>query len=281
MLDDIINTVNELVFRAINAIEEGLNNAPPETLGFKSTDGANVHEQKQNEIDGGIVQLESLLNATVDKDFDKFEIYTLRNILAVGHEEEDLAPWVQLEHYKGLDLDAAGQNDGLSVEDVQLRRKKLQETAKLNAMLKAEEARNAAVLTQLHGLVGGAESPFAFLTQSQQTSTSANAQPLNQNTQYALSQLPALRQLLQQLKDSLQTLPNARHAKDDENSTDARRRRYIESQSRRALGRRGIEPENGDALAASSGRKVARDEVEGMEAVVQALGGAREERMEE
>lgn len=230
------------------------------------------------------MQLESLLNATVDKDFDKFEIYTLRNILAVGHEEEDLAPWVRLEHYKGLDLDAAGKESGLSVDDVQMRRRKLQETAKLNAMLKAEEARNAAVLTQLRGLVGGAEgqaSPFAFLASSSHTSTSSNTQPLNQNTQYALSQLPALRQLLQQLKDSLQTVPNARTAREDPNGADAKRRRYIESQSRRALGRRGVEAENGEALAASSGRRIGRDEVEGMEAVVQALGGAHSDRMEE
>lgn len=275
------------MFRAINAIEEGLNNAPPESLGFKDADNATLHEQRQNEIDGGIVQLESLLNATVDKDFDKFEIYTLRNILAVGHKEEDLAPWVQLEHYKGLDLNAAARDSGLSVEDVQLRRRKLQETAKLNAMLKAEEAKNAAMLAQLQGLVGNngadntTESTFAFLMTSQHTSTATNAQLLNQNTQYALSQLPALRQLLQQLKDSLQTLPSARHAKEDPESTDARRRRYIESLSRRALGRKGIEPESGDALAAGSGRKIGREEMEGMEAVVQVLGGAREDRMEE
>lgn len=276
------------MFRAINAIEEGLDNAPPESLGFRpSSDSANIHEQKQNEIDGGIVQLESLLNATVDKDFDKFEIYTLRNILAVGHDEENLAPWVRLEHYQGLDLDAAGGDSGLSVEEVQMRRRKLQETAKLNAMLKAEEARNAAVLAQLQSLVSGdagqegQDSPFAFLLNSQHTSTSSSTQPLYQNTQYALSQLPALRQLLQQLKDSLQTLPNARHAREDPDSTDAKRRRYIESQSRQALGRRGVEAENGEALAASSGRKIARDEVEGMEAVVQALGGVQQDRMEE
>lgn len=243
-----------------------------------------MHERKQNEVDGGIVQLESLLNATVDKDFDKFEIYTLRNILAVGHEEEQLAPWVRLEHYKNLDLEAAERESGLSVEEVQMRRRKLQETAKLNAMLKAEEARNAAVMAQLEGLLGNGsaqqeDSPFAFLT-SGSTALATN-QPLNQNTQYALSQLPALRQLLQQLKDSLQTLPNARHAKEDPESTDAKRRRYVESQSRRALGRKGIEAENGEALAASSGRRIGRDEVEGMEAVVQALRGAREDRMEE
>ena len=41
-------------------------------------------------------QLETLLENTIDKNFDKLEIYTLRNVLTVP---EDLVPWVRLEHY--------------------------------------------------------------------------------------------------------------------------------------------------------------------------------------
>lgn len=42
-------------------------------------------------------QLETLLESTVDKSFDKFEIYTLRNILTIP---DDLAPWMRLAHYE-------------------------------------------------------------------------------------------------------------------------------------------------------------------------------------
>ena len=238
-----------------------------------------LQDAKQNEIDNGIVQLESLLNATIDKDFDKFEIFTLRNILAVGHEEEDLASWVQLDHYKNLELSRA--EDAPRPEQVQLQRRKLHETAKLNAMLKAEEARNTAVLSQLQTLLGtgtkrdqASESPFAFLASPPHTHNASNGQLLNQNVQYALSQLPALRQHLAQLKDSLQTLPNARRRQEDEDSKEAKRRNYIDSRSQRALERKGIEPENPVGIAAGTGRKIGREEVEGMETVVQALGGA-------
>ncbi|KAK5163511.1 uncharacterized protein LTR77_010693 [Saxophila tyrrhenica] len=282
LLDDIINTVNELVFRAVNAVEEGLNNAPPESLGFKAaspdappeSQRDAMQEAKQMEIDNGIVKLESLLNATVDKDFDKFEIYTLRNILAVGHDKEQLAGWVQLDHYKNLDLSRA--EDAPTPEQVQLQRRKLHETTKLNTMLKAEEARNAAVLEQLRSLMGTdstpdlSNSPFAFLTSSQQA---GSGQTQNQNVQYAISQLPALRQHLALLKDSLQTLPNARGKEEDEDSVEAKRRRYIDSQSRKALQRRGVEPDNA-SVAGGTGRRVGREEVEGIEAVVQAFGGA-------
>ncbi|KAK4545207.1 hypothetical protein LTR36_003386 [Oleoguttula mirabilis] len=298
LLDDIINTVNELVFRAINSIEEGLSQAPPEQLGFKlsPTQAASISskdnrkdalfELKQNEMDNGIVQLESLLNATVDKDFDKFEIYTLRNILAVGHEEEarDLASWVQLEHYKHLDLVNA--ENAPTPEEVQLQRRKLQETMQLNAMLKAEEARNAAVLDQLAALVGTTKSeageptgsPFAFLASSPHTAKSASSKPLTQNVHYALTQLPALRELVAQLKDSLHALPNARHTHEDDDSREAKRRRYLDSQSHRALQRKGIDAATAAKTAAITGRKVGRDELEGMEAVVQALGGAQTRR---
>ena len=274
------------MFRAVNAIEEGLNNASPETLGFRPDESLGsaavrreaLQEAKQTEIDNGIVKLESLLNATVDKDFDKFEIYTLRNILALGHEEEQLAGWVQLDHYKNLDLSRTETSP--TPEQVQLQRRKLNETTKLNTMLKAEEARNAAVLEQLRSLTGtnnangDAESPLAFLTSSAHAAKNSPGQPLNQTVQYALSQLPALRQHLEQLKQSLQTPLNARRGREDEDSFESKRRNYIDYHSRRALDRKGIEPEKAASVAAGLGRRVGREEVEGMEAVVQALGGA-------
>ena len=42
-------------------------------------------------------QLETLLEATVDKTFDRFEIYTLRNLLTVP---DELAGWMRLGHYE-------------------------------------------------------------------------------------------------------------------------------------------------------------------------------------
>ncbi|KAK3671352.1 hypothetical protein LTR78_008813 [Recurvomyces mirabilis] len=291
LLDDIINNVNELVFRAVNAIEEGLNAISPQSLGFKldpnhaealtsqeSKQDA-LDELKQTELGNGCVQLESLLNSTVDRDFDKFEIYTLRNILALGHEDEakDLAGWVQLEHYRHLEV--ASPDSTPTPEAVQLQRRKLQETQKLNAMLKAEEAKNAAILEQLHALLGtnaqqqqppgdGSASPFAFLTGSK----------TSQNVAYTMTHLPALREILLQLKDSLHTLPNARHTAQNDDSRDAKRRTYLDAQSKRAVQRRGVEADSAGAQAGGTGaggRRVARDEVEGMEAVVQALvGGA-------
>ncbi len=60
-------------------------------------DGHFDFPEAKDEIENGVHQLETLLEATVDKTFDKFEIYTLRNILTVP---DELAPWMRLGHYK-------------------------------------------------------------------------------------------------------------------------------------------------------------------------------------
>ena len=96
LIDDIINAVNTIVYRGIEAIETGLLNMPPKTLGF-SNKGDGESTEAADEIEHGVHQLETLLEATVDKAFDKFEIYTLRNILTVP---EDIAQWVRLGHYE-------------------------------------------------------------------------------------------------------------------------------------------------------------------------------------
>ena len=49
------------------------------------------------EIENGVHQLETLLQATVDRNFDKLEIYVLRNVLSVP---SDLVAWVRLKHYE-------------------------------------------------------------------------------------------------------------------------------------------------------------------------------------
>ncbi len=77
---------------------------PPDELGFKPAtmtgeDGAEDvgFPKAKQEIDEGLQKLETLLYSTVDKNFDKFEIYVLRNILSVPAE---LVNWVRLSHYE-------------------------------------------------------------------------------------------------------------------------------------------------------------------------------------
>ena len=91
--------MNTIIYQALDAIEDGLLNVPPAQLGFNSNapGESDALEAARTEIENGVHQLETLLESTVDKSFDKFEIYTLRSILSVP---EDLAKWIRLGHYE-------------------------------------------------------------------------------------------------------------------------------------------------------------------------------------
>ena len=99
----------------MTAVEEGLTSAPAASLGFAdraaaegrplppatNTEAAPTSEilypESRLEIEHGVHQLETLLESTVDKNFDKLEIFVLRSILSVP---EDLVQWLQLKHYE-------------------------------------------------------------------------------------------------------------------------------------------------------------------------------------
>lgn len=63
----------------------------------KDEDGSALYPESRPEIEHGVHQLETLLESTVDKNFDKLEIFVLRSILSVP---EELAPWIRLGHYE-------------------------------------------------------------------------------------------------------------------------------------------------------------------------------------
>jgi kinetochore protein Mis12/MTW1 len=81
----------------LDAVEAGLGTAPPSALGFKDDDNGSAEEKATLEIENGVHQLETLINATIDKNFDTMELYALRNILNIP---EDLRDWIKLRHYE-------------------------------------------------------------------------------------------------------------------------------------------------------------------------------------
>lgn len=116
MIDDIINSINELLYRAVEAVESGLLAAPPSSLGFgSSTSTSNgkpastsvpdadgngnetLSPEARFEIENGVHQLETLLESSVDRNFDKLEIYLLRGVFVIP---PDVVRWVRLAHYE-------------------------------------------------------------------------------------------------------------------------------------------------------------------------------------
>lgn len=247
------------------------------------------------------MQLESLLNATIDKNFDKLEIYTLRNLLTVSNvkEDEGLENWIMLDHYREIDESTTqtAKTDDSTLETLSRLRKQVQETDKLHRALKAEVARNEALLSRLkplgiesqpsHPAQSGIDTSFTSATSNPNpqvqdhasfsflTSTSAasdlsigknsESQPLAQNTKFTASQLPALKRLLDELRPHLGSVPKPGMGSESQRAREA----YIESESRKAMIRNGIEPGAGEGGGA--GRLISAEEIGALESVAGAL----------
>jgi len=299
LIDDVINSINNLIYQAISSLESGLLSIPPERLGFAHSsdpttipdtdaDGNVEYPEARLEIENGLHQLETLFEATVDKAFDKLEIYVLRNILTVP---EDLLGWVRLGHYENLSF--GEQSPSVPTpESINLLRKKLQETRKLQRALKQECARNDAIISQLQSMLSTTHTvvmksadneseasairtipDFSFLTldpSAKQLRVGENSDiPLTTNTTFILSQLPALRTTLKYLRPKLSTLPRSAEDMNLDSIRDERRE-YIESRIRMHLERAGEVP-MGDGHAVIAGRRIGGAEAQALETVASLL----------
>jgi kinetochore protein Mis12/MTW1 len=128
LIDDIINAINEVLYRCTDSFETGLLAADPALLGFadrysaegrtpeKDEDGNDAFPEARLEVEEGVLKLETLMENAVDKNFDRLEIWTLRNVLCLPRGEEELVNWVRLGGYEVSNL-FTEQDDGCT-EDV-------------------------------------------------------------------------------------------------------------------------------------------------------------------
>ncbi|QPC77006.1 hypothetical protein HYE68_007758 [Fusarium pseudograminearum] len=305
LLDDIINTVNVLADRALDSVERLLLSIPPQALGFSSKhapkDGSSAlppDEAAKLEIEHGTHQLETLLNASIDKNFDLFELYTMRNILTVKHDDQ---PYMLLGHYEGLDFAGLEGHDRPTAESVTALRRRLHASQRLHTALESERTRNDALLGKLRSLLGvvpgvkaeeGQATPeppapdgsaFGFLREKASLQTAGTDKPIATTTEFTLSQLQALRALSTSLRTLLPDLGPADEDTSSDHATSSsrtwRRERleYVEGASRKYLETaRGLElGEQGevrDGEWQGEGRKITRGDVEGLEQIASMLG---------
>ncbi|KAI4948207.1 hypothetical protein J4E91_006201 [Alternaria rosae] len=212
LIDDIINAINEVLYRCTDSFETGLSSADPSLLGFadlyasqnrtpqKDEDGNDVYPEARLEIEEGVLKLETLMENAVDKNFDKLEIWTLRNVFALGRgkgQDEGLAEWVRLGHYENLE--PPSKNSTLTPEALYTLRRKLIETQKLNAALLAEKTRNETQIARLRALL----TPSTLPKRESLTSTSGNDEQEGQAAPFAfLTHAPAAKEI------GIQSLPH-------------------------------------------------------------------------
>lgn len=114
VIDDIINSANQVLYRCTDAMENFLRAKYPKgtTRLPKETTAVNGEEDRKpdteevdisEEIELGTAKLETLFESVVDLCFDKYELYVLRNLLVVPKDLIDDG-WFRLEHQKDLDF---------------------------------------------------------------------------------------------------------------------------------------------------------------------------------
>jgi len=165
----------------------------------------------------------------------------------------------------------------------------VRETEKLHALLLAETAKNEATIKSLKALLSGqgvkqegaAYPAFAFL-QEKGDLTGDVGRPISTTTSFTLSQLPALKALLQNLRPRLKDLASGDGKRglvgEEEKSWRRERLEFIEKETRRHLENvRGLElGEQGevrDGEWQGEGRKLGKGEVEDLERVVGLVSG--------
>lgn len=109
LIDDVINAVNHIMYKCTQAIETYLKERQENTLQDIKNNESLLRKFKENEkevdneIKVGTAKLETLLESLVDKNFDKFELYSLRNIFTLPHDLVEEG-WIRLQHQEGLDF---------------------------------------------------------------------------------------------------------------------------------------------------------------------------------
>lgn len=269
-MDDIIDSVNQFVYKGIESLENALQSTPPERLGFKAADSAEQPQSDQpeypeakQEIEEGLHKLETLFNSTLDRNFDKLELYALTNLFSV---HASLVNWIRLGHYEGITYPLP--QDAPSPEAIQLLRRKVTASRNVSRLLTTEHNRNEAMLIQLRAMLDPKSEDdsipnVSFLAGVSPQQPFPGQQPLTTNTKFALSQIPALKTTLIELKTKLATLQDVQLTADSvKDERREERRSYIEQRTKLH-----IEKNNQTASSSGplSGKQADTAEVEALE----------------
>lgn len=114
LIDDVINVVNQLLYKCSSAMQQYL---------LRRKDAGDPYTEE--EIIQGIATLDTLLETQVDYNFDKFELYTLRNILMLPADLVEEG-WIKLKHQENIEFKRDCSEDKLRLDqELQDLRKKI------------------------------------------------------------------------------------------------------------------------------------------------------------
>lgn len=131
-VDDVINSVNNMIYQASMALQD-----------FVEREMEDMHRQGQLVLQKNVHVLdesakcmhkfETLLESAVDRNFDRFELYALKNLFGVPEKVDIVLP-----HYEELDFEISVDKDQKLDEELELLRRQVIATKALNYRLRKE-----------------------------------------------------------------------------------------------------------------------------------------------
>jgi kinetochore protein Mis12/MTW1 len=108
LIDDVINSANAILYQSMDAFETYLRDTLIPSIPTSTTtntkkafdlDASQDTEKEElfTELEFGMAQVETLLENAVDRNFDAFELYVLRNVFNVPEEVEG---YLRLQHHQ-------------------------------------------------------------------------------------------------------------------------------------------------------------------------------------
>jgi len=174
-IDDIINSVHIILYRMMPDVESFVADTEPDPL-------------------HGVHQLETLLENAIDRNFDAFELYVLRNIFNIP---ADLQPWMKLAHHNHLDFSLI--DNDIDSKTAELRHK-LTLALRMRSILHRELLVSRRNLTEI-------SSHAAKLSFLQTDAIQKKVTPIPDTAEFLADQVSTLKSLIENLRKENITIP--------------------------------------------------------------------------
>ncbi|KAI1321292.1 hypothetical protein EDD11_006628 [Mortierella claussenii] len=130
-VDDVINSVNNMIYQASMALQDYVEAQMDELVAINAPSVRNL--DVRDESAKCMHKFETLLESSVDKNFDRFELYALKNLFGVPEDVDIVLP-----HYEALDFEIAADREQQLDEQLEILRRKVVATKALNFKLRKE-----------------------------------------------------------------------------------------------------------------------------------------------
>lgn len=190
LIDDVINAVNDILYKCTAAMES-----------FLTSRYGEDERIAENEIEHGTAQLEMVLESVVDKSFDKFELYVLRNLLTIP---VDLISggWIRLKHHQGVDFSGPTAGEPLIEDQIAAVEKELYIQRRMNNALSCQLKSKQLALERISDIQRDAE----FLS-PQNNSLLLGVHPLSETVSKLCGQARNAVDTMKQTEESLNSIP--------------------------------------------------------------------------